>query len=59
MKMTDIQQIAKDRGVLPGRMCKVDLVRALQQAEGNTACFLTGQADSCGQDICLWREACN
>lgn len=59
MKMTDIQRIAKQRGVPPGRMTKVDLVRSLQQAEGNTACFQTGQAASCGQEECLWREDCD
>jgi len=59
MKMTDIQSIAKQRGVPPGRMTKVDLVRSLQQTEGNTACFQTGQVESCGQEGCLWREDCD
>jgi hypothetical protein len=58
MKMSDIQNLARSRGVAPGRLPKTDLVRTLQQAEGNTACFQTGQADRCGQDGCLWRAAC-
>lgn len=58
MKMSDIQGIAKERGVTPKRLAKVELVRSLQQAEGNAACFQTGQVDSCGQDGCLWRTAC-
>jgi len=57
--MTDIQRIAKQRGVPPGRMTKVDLVRSLQQTEGNIACLQTGQVESCGQEGCLWREACD
>lgn len=58
MKMADIQNIARSRGVAPGRMTKVDLVRILQREEGNESCFQTGQAGHCGQDGCLWREAC-
>ena len=58
MKMTDIQIIAKERGVSPGRLTKVELVRSLQQAEGNEACFQTGRVDSCGQEGCLWRTGC-
>jgi len=37
---------------------KVDLVRAIQEAEGYEACFKSGKADDCGQDACLWREDC-
>lgn len=37
---------------------KIDLVRAIQQAEGFEACFMTGKAHDCGQDACLWREEC-
>jgi hypothetical protein len=58
MKMSDIQGIARERGVTPGRLAKVDLVRTLQQAEGNADCFQAGQVDSCGQEGCLWRAAC-
>lgn len=58
MKMTDIQAIAKERGIPPGRLTKADLIHSLQQAEGNIACFQTGQADSCGQGDCLWRKIC-
>jgi hypothetical protein len=59
MRMNDIQGIARGRGVSPGRMTKVELVRTLQQAEGNTTCFQTGQAAICGQDGCLWRADCS
>jgi hypothetical protein len=58
MKMSNIQSIAKERGVFPGHLTKADLVRTLQQEEGNTACFQTGQAESCGQEGCLWRAVC-
>jgi hypothetical protein len=58
MNLAQIKAVARDRGVKPGRMKKAELVRALQLAEGNVECFVTGQADSCGQQECLWREDC-
>lgn len=58
MKQREIQLIAKARGVAPGRRSKVNLVRAMQQEEGNTTCFQTGQANSCRQEDCLWRDDC-
>ncbi len=59
MNMTQIKAIAKDRGVKPGSMKKAELVRAIQQAEGNNPCFATEQVESCGQPECLWREDCD
>ncbi|OHB25632.1 MAG: SAP domain-containing protein [Desulfuromonadaceae bacterium GWC2_58_13] len=59
MNMDQIKAVAKERGVKPGRMKKTELIRAIQQAEGNNQCFVTGQADICGQPDCLWREDCD
>ena len=59
MKLDEIKAIAKEKGIKPGRMKKAELVRAIQDAERNNICFETGQADSCGQDTCLWREDCD
>jgi len=58
MHMDEIKNIARSRGLNPGRLKKVDLVRAIQNKEGNESCFQTGQAGECGQDQCLWREDC-
>jgi hypothetical protein len=58
MNMKEIQHIAKERDLAPGRMTKVELVRTLQREEGNQDCFQTGLACSCGQAACLWREDC-
>ncbi|PLX74441.1 MAG: SAP domain-containing protein [Desulfuromonas sp.] len=58
MKMTEIKAIAKERGIKAGRLNKTDLVRTIQQQEGNSACFNTGQVDSCGQNQCLWHADC-
>ncbi len=59
MNMTQIKAIAKERGVKPGSMKKAELVRSIQQAEGNNPCFATQQAGGCGQVECLWRDDCN
>jgi hypothetical protein len=58
MKVQEIKDIAARKGIKAGSMKKAELVRAIQQAEGNEACFETGKADICGQDQCLWREDC-
>ncbi len=58
MKMDEIREIAKRHNIKAGKMKKADLLRAIQQAEGNQVCFDTGKADQCGQDSCLWREDC-
>ena len=58
MNMNEIKNIAKARGLSPGRYKKADLIRAIQREEGNESCFDTGQADVCGQDQCLWRDDC-
>ena len=59
MTVKEIKGIAKKMGLQAGRMKKADLVRTIQAAEGNTPCFQTGAASSCGQDNCLWRSDCN
>ena len=59
MKVNDIKEIAKQRGINPGKIKKLDLIRAIQQAEGNQVCFMTGYKEECGQFGCLWREDCD
>ena len=59
MNMNEVKQIARSRGLNPGRMKKADLIRTMQREEGNESCFFqTGQADVCDQGQCLWREDC-
>lgn len=59
MKMDEIREIAKQHNIKAGRMKKADLIRAIQQAEGNEVCFDSGKAETCGQQACLWREDCD
>ena len=56
MKMPDIKKKAKALGVAAGiGSKKADLIRAIQRAEGNTACFGSGDR-SCPQMTCCWRS---
>ncbi len=59
MNMQEIKSIAKKLGVKSGVMKKAELVKAIQSAEGNEACFDTGRSGECGQMACLWKEDCN
>jgi hypothetical protein len=58
MKLDEIREIAKQHDIKAGKLKKAELVRAIQDAEGNELCFETGTADNCGQDSCLWRGVC-
>ena len=58
MKLADVKVIASNKGVKAGRQTKVELIRAIQEAEGNPVCFATAQANECGQEGCLWRQDC-
>jgi hypothetical protein len=59
MKMDDIKEIARQRGLNPAKMKKIDLIRAIQADEGNPACFTTGYKKGCGQADCIWRKDCD
>jgi len=50
--MNDIKDKAKTLGVNPGTMKKTELVRAIQRAEGNNACYGTTTG------TCQWTECC-
>lgn len=58
MNIQETRKIAKSRGINTANMKKVDIIRAIQQAEGNCDCYNTGLAKTCAQDACLWRDDC-
>ncbi len=58
MKLAEIKQIASERSIRVGGLKKVDIIRTIQQQEGNTPCFSTGKAKECGQADCLWMSVC-
>ncbi len=59
MKLQEIKEVARQRGVALGKMNKSDSIRAIQKAEGNISCYNTAKAKECGQSNCLWREDCD
>lgn len=58
MKIDEIKGIARQHQIKVGKAKKSELVRAIQQAEGNLQCFDSNISKECGQDACLWREDC-
>lgn len=58
MKLQDIREIAKRKGVESGKLKKTQLIRAIQKAEGYSDCFATPHVKECRQSNCLWREDC-
>jgi hypothetical protein len=59
MNMQEIRIIAIERGVRNSNLKKAELIRAVQTAEGNEACFGVGKSAECGQQKCLWKADCN
>lgn len=57
MKMTEIKAKAKDMGISIGKMKKEDIIRAIQENEGNFPCFGSAMRH-CSQEDCCWREDC-
>jgi hypothetical protein len=58
MKLEEVKKIAKQLGIPVKGMKKAEIIRAIQRDEGNTDCYETGTAESCGQTGCLWRDDC-
>jgi len=58
MKMQEIKKMAKKNNVPFENVNKTELIRSIQRAEGNTACFSTPQMNDCKQMNCLWRQDC-
>ena len=56
--MKEIRESARQLGIRPARMEKVELIRAIQRAEGNFDCYGTATEEECDQEECLWREDC-
>lgn len=58
MKIVEVRELAAQRGLKTDKLKKTGIIRAIQAAEENTACFDTGKAAECAQDDCLWRDDC-
>ncbi|OHB31457.1 MAG: SAP domain-containing protein [Desulfuromonadaceae bacterium GWC2_58_13] len=58
MRLIEINNIAREKGLRPGRMKKDELIRAIQVREQHTPCFAAGMLGRCPHADCLWREDC-
>lgn len=58
MKVSEIKSIAKHKGLVPGKMKKLDLIRAIQRQEGSFDCFATAYDQQCDQQACTWQDDC-
>jgi hypothetical protein len=57
MTMTEIKNKAKNLGINPGKMKKVQLIHEIQKTEGNYPCF--GSAvDWCEHSDCCFMNDC-
>ena len=54
--MAEIRKKAQILGVRPGKMKKLELIRAIQQAEGNTACFGTSNGQCVDTTCCFFTD---
>lgn len=52
MTMGEIKDKAKNLGITPGTMKKTELIRAIQGAEGNNACY------GATNGTCQWTDCC-
>lgn len=59
MKMQDVKEKAAKIGVKAGRKTKTDLIRTIQESEGNIPCFQTVAFFSCFEEDCCWRPECS
>ena len=58
MNMQEVRGVAKELGVKTSRMSKVNLIKAIQLAEGNFSCFASAIDGDCDQQDCIWRGDC-
>ena len=59
MKMQEVKEMAAKIGVKAGRKTKTDLIRTIQESEGNIPCFQTVAFSSCFEEDCCWRPECS
>ncbi len=58
MTIQRVRAIAKAKAVNSSRMSKGEIIRAIQEAEGNFPCFGTARNGYCDREDCAWVEDC-
>jgi hypothetical protein len=58
LSMNEIKNKARGLGLNPENLPKMDLVRAIQRAEGNTPCYGRSNNGQCPYTDCCFRKDC-
>ncbi len=58
MTLKEVKAMAKGMGIKLCRKNKTQLIREIQEREGNIPCFGTERVKFCGEEGCLWRSDC-
>ena len=56
MKMNEIKKRALEIGIEPGKMKKPELIRAVQEAEGNPPSFGNNDGNCPYAECCWWKD---
>lgn len=56
MKLNEIRAKAQAMKIKVGKMKKAELIKTIQQAEGNIPCFK--EKASCDRIDCCWQDGC-
>jgi len=54
----ELLKMAKKLNIADTGLSKVELIRKVQQSEGNFDCYAKASEGVCDQSECLWREDC-
>ncbi len=58
MNLQEIMEKAKTLDIDTDRMNRLEVIRAIQQAQDKICCYGTEWVDYCGDAPCLWRNDC-
>jgi hypothetical protein len=59
MRLKEIRGMARRLRIPMNGMRKTDLIRTIQRAENNMACYGTERVHCCQEKACLWRIDCS
>jgi len=57
-QLQEVRTIARKMGIDTRNVTLKELIRAIQRAEGNKACYMSAEVLTCEQANCFWREDC-
>ena len=54
----ELLKLAEEFDISHGGLSNIELIRKIQQSEGNFDCYATASEGICDQSECLWRDDC-